>query len=166
MLGLAIAAALALGACGDDNQGNGGDTGATAPTTTATTDTGTTGTTERERTGTTREDRTTTRERGDDRGGRDRSGSGGGGSNSGSDGSGSGSGSGSSSGGKLPPPGNDTYSVARRVCNQFLPFITARQLKEGKTTPQKVAGDYSRAFPKRKQKRAYDGCLKGLNDRG
>jgi hypothetical protein len=157
-----VAAALALGACGGGDENGGGETGAadsdttinTGPADTTATDTGTTGTTEGERTATTGEDRTTTGEGGGDEGG--------GNSGRGSDGSG-GDGGGQR---RLSPPGKDVQSVARRVCNQFLPVITARQLEEGKTTPQKVATDYARAYPKRHQKRVYEGCLKGLDDRG
>jgi hypothetical protein len=156
-LALTAAAALALGACGGDDGGGGGGGDTAGLTTLETTPRPTgTGTTTREGTGTTGE-RTTTSERGDDKGGRDRSGSGGGSDDSGQSGG---------AGQTLSPQGNDVYSVARRVCNQFLPLITAKQLKEGKTTPEKVARDYSRAFPKRQVKRAHDGCLKGLDDRG
>ena len=155
------AGALALAACGGDDEGNGATTGATAEdTTTATTDTTTTGTTKRQRTGTTREDRTTTRERGDDSGGGDRSGSGGGGSGGGSQGS-------DDSGSTSEPaaqPGN-VRRVARTVCNSFLPEQIQRDLEQDDRSPEDVARDYSRGFPKRQQKDAYEGCLAGLKAR-
>jgi hypothetical protein len=150
------AAALALGACGGDDKGNGDttDTGA-ALDTTVNSGTGTTGTTEKQTTGTTREDRTTTRERGDDKGGRKRSGSGrSGGSDGGSGDSGSGT-----------QPGN-VRKVAQTVCNGFLPKVIARDLEKGKRKPEDVARDYSRGFPKNQQQLAYEGCLAGLKARG
>jgi hypothetical protein len=156
---LLAAAALALGACGGDDEGDSGTTGAATPTTTATTETGTTGTTERERTDTTgtREDRTSTRERGEGGGGSGGGGSNGGGSNGGSDDSGSTS---------QPPaqPGN-VYKTAKTVCTGFLPNVIARELEKGETEPESVARDYSRGFPDRQQKRAYEGCLAGLEAR-
>jgi hypothetical protein len=158
LLALTAAAALALGACGGDD--GGGDTNAaTTDTATATTNTGATGTTERERTQTQGEDRTTTSEQGDDKGGGDGNGSSGKGKSGSDD-------SGASKGKLAPPEGNDVYSVARRVCNRFLPLITAEQLEKGETTPEKVAKDYARGYPERQQKRVYDGCLKGLEERG
>jgi hypothetical protein len=160
-----IAAALALSACGGDDEGNGATTGATAgddgvftTNTGGTTATTETGATEKEGTGTTREDRTTTSERGDDKGGRDRGGSGSGGSGRGSDDSGRGS-------QPAAQPG-DVYKVARTVCKDFLPKIIARDLQKGDKSPEEVARDYSRGFPGRQQRRAYEGCLAGVKARG
>jgi len=150
------AAALALGACGGDDSGNGAttDTGA-AVDTTVNSGTGTTGTTEKQTTGTTtREDRTNTTERGDDKGGRKRSGSGGGGSKGGSDDAAAGT-----------QPG-DVRKVAQTVCNSFLPKVIQQQLAKGKRKPEDVARDYARGFPKKQQAQAYAGCLAGLKARG
>jgi hypothetical protein len=160
IVALLAAATLALGACGGDDEGN-GTTGADTPipgatTNTGTTETGTTGTTEGERTGTTPDDRTTTSERGDDKGGRDRSGSGGGGSGRGSDDSG---------GGSQPSQPGDVYKVARTVCKTFLPKLIARDLEKGDKSPEEVARDYSRGFRERQRQRAYEGCLAGLKAR-
>jgi hypothetical protein len=157
---LIAAAALALGACGGDDKADSGTTGAGAQldqtTNTGTGDTGTTGTTTRERTstreGTTTRERTSTRER---------SGSGGGGSN------GSGSKGGSDSGTKATPalqPGN-VEKTAKAVCTSFLPKQIEKDLEDGDRKPESVAKDYSRGFPEKQQKDAYDGCLAGLKSR-
>lgn len=161
-MALLAAATLALGACGGDDKGDSGTTGAGATldqtTNAGTGETGTTGTTTKERTST-REDRTGTSERGDDSGGRDRSGSGsnGGGSDKGSDDSGSTA---------QPPaqPGN-VYKTAKTVCNSFLPKQIEKDLKDGDRKAESVARDYSRGFPEKQQKRAYEGCLAGLEAR-
>ena len=162
---LIAAAALALGACGgDDNKGDSGTTGAGASldqtTNSGTGDTGTTGTTTRERTST-RED-TGKSERGDDKSStRERSGSGGGGSDDG------GSKGGSDSGTKATPalqPGN-VEKTAKTVCTSFLPKQIEKDLKDGDRKPESVAKDYSRGFPEKQQKDAYEGCLAGLKAR-
>jgi hypothetical protein len=154
---LLAAAALALGACGGDDEGN-GTTDAGSPEFTTNSGTGTTGTTERERTGTS-EDRTTkTKERGDDRGGSSGSG---GGSNDG------GSGGNDDSGSKAQPttqPGA-VFKIARTVCNSFLPKQIQRDLAKDKRQPEDVARDYSRGFPDKQRERAYEGCLAGLKKR-
>lgn len=158
-MALLAAAALALGACGGDDEGN-GTTGAGSPEFTTNSGTGTTGTTERERTGT-GEDRTTkTKERGDDRGGSSGSGGGGGSKDSGSGGN-------DDSGSTAQPaaqPGN-VYEVAQNVCNSFLPKLIARELEKGDRKPEDVARDYSRGFPAKQRERAYEGCLAGLKKR-
>jgi hypothetical protein len=161
---LLAAAALALGACGGDDGGNGsGTTDAASPDFTTNSGTGTTGTTERERTGTT-EDRTTkTRESGDDSGGS--SGRNGGSGSSGS--SKSGSGGNDDSGSKAQPnpqPGN-VAKIAEKVCNSFLPKQISRALEQDKTSPEDVARDYSRGFPEKQRESAYEGCLAGLKKR-
>ena len=164
MIAALLSAALALGACGGDDGGN-GTTGAGSPeftTNSGTTNSGTTttGTTETERTGT-REDRTTsTKERGDDRGGSGSSGSGSGSKKRGSGGN-------DDSGSTAQPatqPGN-VYKVAQTVCNSFLPKQIERNLDNGKRKPEDVARDYSRGFNDKQQKRAYEGCLAGLKKR-
>jgi len=153
-----LAAALALGACGGDDGGNDGTTGAGSPEFTTNTGATTTGTTERERTGTA-EDRTTntSKERGDDRGG---SGGSGGSKNRGSGGN-------DDSGSTTQPaeqPGN-VYKVAQTVCNSFLPKQIERNLEDGDRKPEDVARDYSRGFSDKQEKRAYEGCLAGLKKR-
>jgi hypothetical protein len=156
---LLAAAALALGACGGDDEGN-GTTDAGSPEFTTNSGTGTTGTTERERTGTS-EDRTTkTKESGDDGGGSSGSG-GGGGSKKG------GSGGNDDSGSKAQPatqPGN-VYNVAQTVCKSFLPKQIQRDLEKDDRQPEDVARDYSRGFPGKQRQRAYEGCLAGLKKR-
>jgi hypothetical protein len=166
IVALLAAATLALGACGDDNKSDSETTGAGATldqtTNAGTGETGTTGTTTKERTGT-REDRTGTRERGDDKGGRERSGSGGG---DGSNGGGSDGRSDDSGSTAQPPaqPGN-VYKTAKTVCNSFLPKQIEKDLKDGDRKAESVARDYSRGFPEKQQQRAYDGCLAGLKAR-
>jgi len=156
---LLAAAALALGACGGDDGGN-GTTDAGSPEFTTNSGTGTTGTTERDRTGT-GEDRTTkTKERGDDSGGSSGSGGGGGSKNSGSGGK-------NDSGSTAQPatqPGN-VYKVAQTVCNSFLPKQIERALEKDDRKPEDVARDYSRGFPEKQRERAYEGCLAGLKKR-
>jgi hypothetical protein len=161
---LLAAAALALGACGGDDGGNGsGTTAAGSPDFTTNSGTGTTGTTERERTGTT-EDRTTKTSEG-----RNDSGSDGGSGGSGSGKSGSGkSGSGNDDSGSKaqpnPQPGN-VAKIAEKVCNSFLPKQISRDLEQDKTKPEDVARDYSRGFPEKQRESAYEGCLAGLKKR-
>ena len=163
-MALLAAAALALGACGGDDGGNGtGTTAAGSPDFTTNSGTGTTGTTERERTGTT-EDRTTKTSEGRNDGG----GNGGsGGSGSGKSGSGK-SGSGNDDSGSKaqpnPQPGN-VAKIAEKVCNSFLPKQISRDLEQDKTKPEDVARDYSRGFPEKQRERAYEGCLAGLKKR-
>jgi hypothetical protein len=160
---LLAAAALALGACGGDDGGNGsGTTDAGSPDFTTNSGTGTTGTTERERTGTT-EDRTTkTSESRNDSGG---SGGGSGRGNGGGSGKG---GSGTNDSGSAaqpnPQPGN-VAKIAEKVCNSFLPKQISRDLENDKTKPEDVARDYSRGFPEKQRERAYEGCLAGLKKR-
>ena len=158
---LLAAGALALGACGGDDDGGNGTTGAGSPEFTTNSGTGTTGgTTARERTGT-GEDRTTnTKERGDDRGGSSGSGRGGGSKNGGSGGN-------DDSGSTAQPaaqPGN-VFEVAKKVCNSFLPEQIQRDLERDKTNPEDVARNYSRGFLAKQRKRAYEGCLAGLKAR-
>lgn len=155
-------AALALGACGDDEGSNESATRGTdaADTTTGTTET-TTGTTE---TGTTkkrkRTDTTSTRER--ERG--DKGGSkGGGGGSDGSGGSGGGSNSGSAPEKELS--GKNVSSVSKTVCRDFLPTALAKELKDGKKSAEDIAKDYSAGYPSAERKRAYDGCLAGLKSK-
>ena len=150
-------AALALGACGDDEGSNdSANTGTDATqATTGTSETGTTeaGTTTRERTS-----KTETRERtGDDKGG----------SNSGS---GSGS-NGSSGGGKDSSPekeltGKNVFSTSKTVCNSFLPTALAKDLEDGKKSAEDIASDYARGYPTAERKQAHDGCLAGLKAKG
>lgn len=162
-MALLIAAALALGACGGDDGGN-GTTDAGSSEFTTNSGTGTTGTTETERTET-GEDRTTkTNDRGDDRGGSSggSSGSGGGGGSKNS-----GSGGNDDSGSTAQPatqPGN-VYKVAQTVCISFLPKQTQRDLDQDDRKPEDVARDYSRGFPAKQRERAYEGCLAGLKKR-
>ncbi len=61
-------------------------------------------------------------------------------------------------------PGN-VSKVAQTVCNSFLPKQIERNLKDGKRKPEDVARDYSRGFPEKQEKRAYEGCLAGLKKR-
>jgi hypothetical protein len=150
-------AALALGACGgDDNSDQAATTGTNAGTQT----TGT-GTTETGKT-------TGTRERkGEDRGGKQGSGNGGGSGGSGgggSQGSGSqGGGSGSDSSSQLNQ--GNTRRTAKRVCSDFLPPVLARQIKSGKKSEKEVAKDYAKGFPRNLRDLAYAGCLAGLKSR-
>lgn len=156
---LLAAAALALGACGGDDKGN-GTTGAGSPEFTTNSGTGTTGTTERERTGTGEGRTTKTKERGDDSGGSSGSGGGGGSKNSGSGGN-------DDSGSTAAPaaqPGN-VYKVAQTVCNSFLPKQIQQDLAQDDRKPEDVARDYSRGFPAKQRQRAYEGCLAGLKAR-
>jgi hypothetical protein len=158
VVALLAAAALALGACGGDDEGS-GTTGAGSPEFTTNSGTGTTGTTEKERTET-GEDRTTkTKERGNDRGGS--SGSGGG---SGSKNGGAGGNDDSGSTAQPPVPGN-VFEIAQKVCTSFLPKVIQRDLEKEDRKPEDVARDYSRGFPGKQQKRAYEGCLAGLKAR-
>ena len=158
-----VAATLAFGGCGGDDEGDKSSTGAgtveTTTDTTATTEDGTT----RERTGTTedRTDRTQTRERGDDNGGGGGSGSSGGGSDD--DSSGSGGGSGGSKSEELTAA--NTFSTAKTVCRNFLPKALAKDLKDGDKDAADIAKSYSRGFPSELRKKAYSGCLAGLKAR-
>jgi hypothetical protein len=153
-----VAAALAVSACGGDDEGSGDSarTGADPPLTT----TGETGTTQ-EGNGTTetreRTSKTTTRERERERE-RDK----GGGSN-GSSGSGGGGNSGSSQGQQLT--GRNVEKTSKTVCSNFLPTQLAKQLKEGDKSAEDIAKDYSAGYPASQRKNAYDGCLAGLKDR-
>jgi len=159
-----VAATLAFGACGGDDEGDKTSAGAgTAETTTDTTATTRSGTTTRERTGTTeaRTDRTQTRERGDDNGGGGGSGSSGGGSDDSS-----GSGGGGSSGSKSEElTAANVFSTAKTVCRNFLPKALAEDLKDGDKDAADIAKSYSRGFPSEQRKKAYSGCLAGLKAR-
>ncbi|HZO58605.1 MAG TPA: hypothetical protein VFB51_02840 [Solirubrobacterales bacterium] len=159
-------AALALGACGDDE---GSQESATTGTGTTETTTGTTGTgAEDGTTGTTetreRTDRTTTTERERERkkksssGSDDSSGSGGGGK------SGGGGNSGSSPERELT--GKNIFTTSKTVCSNFLPTALAKDLEDGKKSAEDIAKDYSAGYPSAERKRAYDGCLAGLKARG
>jgi hypothetical protein len=147
-------AALALGACGDDEGSNesattGTDATETTTGTTDTTETSKTGTTEtRERTG-----KTNTTKRKRKRGG----------SSDDSSGSGSGGNSGSAPGKELT--GKNVRSTSKTVCSQFLPTALAKDLKEGKKSAEEIAKDYARGYPEAQRKSAYDGCLAGLKTR-
>ncbi len=165
-LSMAIAAALALGACGgDDNKSD------NASTTTDST-TQTTGTTTGKTTG-------DGGKKGEDSG---KSGKSGSGSGSGGSGSGSGSGSGGSNGGSngtttgddtptstQPTPTTPTnvqptpFKTAKKVCGDFLPEPIKRQIKNGKISKETVAKNYSRGFPEGQRGKAQSGCLAGLN---
>jgi len=57
------------------------------------------------------------------------------------------------------------YKVAKTVCNSFLPKQIAKDLKDGDRKPESVARDYSKGFPDKQRKRAYEGCLAGLKAR-
>ena len=159
-----VAATLALGACGGDDEGDKSSTGAgTAATTTDTTAATESGTTTRERTGTTedRTERTQTRERGDDKGGGGGSGSSGGGSDDSS-----GSGGGGSSGSKSEElTAANVFSTAKTVCRNFLPKALEKDLKDGDKDAADIAKSYSRGFPTELRKKAYAGCLAGLKAR-
>jgi len=159
-----VAATLAFGACGGDDEGDKTSAGAgTAETTTDTTAKTRSGTTTRERTGTTeaRTDRTQTRERGDDNGGGGGSGSSGGGSDDSS-----GSGGGGSSGSKSEElTAANVFSTAKTVCRNFLPKALAKDLKDGDKDAADIAKSYSRGFPSEQRKKAYSGCLAGLKAR-
>jgi hypothetical protein len=145
-------AALALGACGDDEGSN--ESATTGADATATT-TGTTGTTTGATgTGTERTDKTTTRERKrDDKGGR-RGGS--------DDSSGSGGGGNSGSSPEKQLTSKNVYSTSKTVCTDFLPIVLERDLKSGKKSAEDIAKDYANGYPSDERKRAYDGCLAGL----
>jgi hypothetical protein len=155
-----IVAALALGACGDDE---GGGESATTGTDTVATDTGTTGTetTETTETKTGKTGTTETRERE-----RERERSSGGGSGSGSGGGSSGSGGGSSN--KESPDLNagNAEKTAKTVCSGFLPKPTERDIKSGKKSREEVARAYARGFPRALRDDAYKGCLAGLPKKG
>jgi len=161
-----VAATLAFGACGGDDEGDKTSAGAgTAETTTDTTATTRSGTTTRERTGTTeaRTDRTQTRERGDDNGG---GGGGGSGSSGGGSDDSSGSGGGGSSGSKSEElTAANVFSTAKTVCRNFLPKALAKDLKDGDKDAADIAKSYSRGFPSEQRKKAYSGCLAGLKAR-
>ncbi len=164
-MALLAAAALALGACGGDDGGNGsGTTAAGSPDFTTNSGTGTTGTTERERTGTT-EDRTTkTSESRNDSGGNGRQRGQWRSGKSGSGKSGSGNDDSGSKAQPNPQPGN-VAKIAEKVCNSFLPKQISRDLEQDKTKPEDVARDYSRGFPEKQRESAYEGCLAGLKKR-
>lgn len=151
-------AALALGACGDDEGSKESATTGTEATTTGTTETGTTETRERTDTTETRErtGTTNTRERTqDDKGG----GSGGGGSD---DSSGSGSKTNADSSPEKQLTDKNVYSTSRKVCRDFLPIALTKELKEGKTSAEDIADDYSKGYPSDQRKDARAGCLAGL----
>ena len=154
-------AALALGACGDDNKDSAGsgDTATSGAIATGVT-TGTDTTTKNGTTKTSTDDR-----------------KGGSGKSGGSDDSGNGSttnrsspadGSGAGSdNAKTPDPskelsGKNVKSTAKTVCSSFLPKALERDLKNGDKSAQEIAKDYSKAFPSDQRDDAYAGCLAGL----
>jgi hypothetical protein len=152
-------AALALGACGDDEGSKeSATTGTEATTTTGTTETGTTETRERTDTTETRErtGTTNTRERTQD----DKGGSGGGGGSDDSSGSGTKTNSDSSPEKQLTD--ENVFSTSKKVCRDFLPIQLTKELKEGKTSAEDIADDYSKGYPSKQRKRARDGCLAGI----
>ena len=55
--------------------------------------------------------------------------------------------------------------VAKRVCQTLLPKQTERDLKAGRTTIEKVAAQYAKGWPAKKQTAARKGCLQGLKAR-
>jgi hypothetical protein len=167
---LVAASALALGACGgDDNSGGDSGNAAQAPAGA----TGASGATAEK--GATSGSEGSKRKKKGERSGSKNGSSGGSKQGSGSSGSARGGGQGSSGGSSksLPIPPVDTktkpakpnpsdpYSVGNNVCDNFLPFSYDRRLKKGKLTPEKIARDYSRAFPEKKRDQAYKGCLAG-----
>jgi hypothetical protein len=155
-----VGAALALGACGGDDNND----STTSPAATGTDTTATTGTTEDKTTGKTTEDKPTktrTRERGDDSGGGGSNrGSGGGSNTSGNDGT-TQQKSSSKKGSEQLTPAN-TFSTAKTVCGSFLPKALERQLKSGKKSADEIARDYSKGYPAEQRKKAYSGCKAGL----
>jgi hypothetical protein len=54
------------------------------------------------------------------------------------------------------------YKTAKNVCANILPVAIKRQIKSGKTTKKKVAKTYSTGWPEDQRKQAYRGCLAGL----
>jgi hypothetical protein len=159
---MGFAAALALGACGGDDNKNGDN----ASTTTATTET--TGTS----TGKTTDDRG--RNKGKDGSGDSKKGSGG------KSGSGSGGSGGTTTGGsKTTTTGTQTgdqptptaptnlqptpFKTAKKVCGDFLPVPIQKQIKSGKISKETVAKNYSKGYPQGQRGEARKGCLAGLN---
>ena len=63
----------------------------------------------------------------------------------------------------VPQTPKGPYAVAKTVCQNIVPTVVQRQLKQGKTTKKKVARQYSTGWPPNQRKRAYRGCLAGLN---
>ena len=147
---LSIGAALALGACGGDDNNNASTTTASTPTTATQPATGTTGKSGKK--------------------GKKKSGK----SN------GSGGGSSTSTGGTTKtgtqtqtqtqaqtqttpaPAAASPYKTAKTVCGTILPNVVKRQLKKGQTTKKKVAKSYSKGWPSDQRNQAYRGCLAGL----
>jgi hypothetical protein len=143
---LLSATALALGACG------GGDDNNNASTTTGTTQT-TTGTS----TGT---------QTGDGASAKKKKKSGGGSKSAKKKSKGSSTGTQTSA----PPQGTttaptkpSTFKTAKTVCQTFLPNQIRRDLKRDRTTKTKVAKKYSTGWPSDQRRKAYRGCLAGLN---
>jgi hypothetical protein len=152
------AAALTLGACGGDDEGDQAATGpAATETTTRTTETGTAGTTETGTTETRERERERKRDRDRGRGRRGRDGSKGGSGGSGSGGAGA----------QASPELNvrNAERTARKVCRDFLPPAIAREIESGKKDEEDFARDYARGFPEKLRDLAYDGCLAGLRSR-
>jgi hypothetical protein len=58
------------------------------------------------------------------------------------------------------------FETAQSVCQNILPTVVQRQLKQGKTTKKKVAKQYSMGWPAAQRKQVYKGCLSGLKKRG
>jgi hypothetical protein len=61
------------------------------------------------------------------------------------------------------PTKPSTFKTAKTVCQSFLPNQIRRDLKRSKTTKTKVAKKYSTGWPSDQRRKAYRGCLAGLN---
>jgi hypothetical protein len=147
---LVIVAALALGACGgDDNKNDNAST--TTGTTTQSTTTGTT--TGKSGNGGPKKNKQSSKKGGS----KSKSGSSGGSTTSTTTKT-----QATPSQGTTPTPPNSPRQIAEKVCSQFLPNVIRSNLKRGKTTIQKVARNYSRGYPKDQRSQAYKGCLAGL----
>jgi hypothetical protein len=148
---LVIVAALALGACGgDDNKNDNAST--TTGTTTQSTTTGTT--TGKSGNGGPKKNKQSSKKGGS----KSKSGSSGGSTTP----STTTKTQATPSQGTTPTPPNSPRQIAEKVCSQFLPNVIRSDLKRGKTTIQKVARNYSRGYPKDQRSQAYKGCLAGL----
>ena len=155
-----VSAALALGACGGDDNND----STTSPAATGTDTTATTGTGEDRTTGTTTKERSTktrTRESGDDSGGGGSNRGSGGSNGSGNDGTTTQQKSSSKKKAEELTPAN-TFSTAKTVCESFLPKALERDLKSGKKSADEIARDYSKGYPAEQRKKAYSGCKAGL----
>jgi hypothetical protein len=140
---IAIGAALALGACGGDDNDNASNNTAT----TQTTGTQGTGAAKSKQNG--------------KKGGKPAGGSAtSGGSNTTQTQTGTQPEGGTTS--TTPATPKTPYAIAKTVCQNIVPTIVKRQLKKGKTTKQKVAKQYSTGWKPEQRKDAYRGCLAGL----